>query len=63
VAEAVLLGVAAADGATAEIVADATGREGPPQAAASIAVASATAIASVARISLDRRPADTTVAS
>jgi hypothetical protein len=59
-AEAVWLGVAAAAGATAEVAA---GGEGPPQAAASITVASATVIASVAWISLDRRAADTTAAS
>ena len=49
----------------AEAVADVIGAgpEGPPQAAASIAVASWTAIASVAWISLDRRAADTTAAS
>jgi hypothetical protein len=56
--------VAAAAGATAEVVAaGGEGGEGLPQAAASITVASATAIASVARISLDRRAADTTGAS
>jgi hypothetical protein len=60
-AEAVLLRVGAATGARAEVVA--AGGEGPAQAAASITVASATAIASVARISLDRRAADTTAAS
>jgi hypothetical protein len=53
--------VAAAAGAAAEVVA--AGGEGLPQAAASITVASATAIVSVAWISLDRRAADTTGAS
>ena len=60
-AEAVRLGVAAAAGATAEVVA--AGGEGLPQAAVSITVASATVMASVAWISLDRRAADTTAAS
>jgi len=70
-AEPARLGVPAAAGAVAEAapgaeaVADVIGAgpEGPPQAAASIAVASWTAIASVAWISLDRRAADTTAAS
>jgi hypothetical protein len=53
--------VAAAAGAAAELVA--AGGEGLPQAAASITAASATAIASVAWISLDRRAAVTTAAS
>jgi hypothetical protein len=53
--------VAAAAGATAEVVA--AGGEGPPQAAASITVANATVIASVAWISLDHRAADITAAS
>jgi hypothetical protein len=55
----------AAAGPAAEAVADvvAAGPEAPPQAAASVAVASTTAIASVAWISLDHRAADTTAAS
>jgi hypothetical protein len=63
-AEAVLLGVLAADGAEADGVAavPATWLGGPPQAAAGTTAASTTAITSMALISLDRR-ADTTAES